>query len=238
MKGIICAGGSGTRLSPLTSVTNKHLLPVYDKPMIFYPLFTLIEAGITDIMIICSTEHAGAFQKLIGSGKKFGVDISFKVQDESGGIAEALGLCKNFAAKESVAVILGDNIFADNFKDAVSSFESGCHLFLKSVHDPERFGVAEFDGANVISIEEKPSNPKSDFAVTGFYIYDNSVFNIIEDLEYSDRNELEITDVNNHYVKSNLASATIVENEWTDAGTFESLFKATTVARELSQSKK
>jgi glucose-1-phosphate thymidylyltransferase len=235
MKGIICAGGSGTRLNPLTLVTNKHLLAVYDKPMIFYPLFSLIDAGITEIMVVCSNEHSGSFQKLLGSGKNFGVDISFKVQDNSGGIAEAVGLCSSFVGKDSVAVILGDNIFEDSFKDAVSNFKSGAHLFLKNVNDPERFGVAELNNeGNVVNIVEKPKNPNSNFAITGFYLYDNLVFDIISGLEYSDRDELEITDVNNVYVKNNTANASIIRGEWTDAGTFESLYKANKVARSLT----
>jgi glucose-1-phosphate thymidylyltransferase len=237
MKGIICAGGSGSRLNPLTLVTNKHLLAVYDKPMIFYPLFSLIEAGIKDIMVVCSNEHSGPFQKLLGSGRKLGVNISFKVQDESGGIAEAVGLCESFAAGDNVAVVLGDNIFEDSFLEAVSSFKSGACLFIKEVVDPERFGVAEVDDSNrIINIEEKPVQPKSNLAITGFYIYDNSVFKIIRSLNYSDRNELEITDVNNFYVSKNSAKAHILKGEWTDAGTFESLYKANTIARKLANS--
>jgi glucose-1-phosphate thymidylyltransferase len=234
MKGIICAGGSGSRLSPLTDVTNKHLLPVYDKPMIFYPLLTLIDAGIKDIMIVCSNEHSGPFQKLLGSGKKFGVNISFKVQDESGGIAEAVGLCEGFAAGDSVAVILGDNIYEDGFATAVDNFESGAVLFLKEVADPERFGVAEIVDDKIVSIEEKPLFPKSNFAITGFYIYDNTVFEVIQGLKYSARNELEITDVNNNFGFNNTAKAHFLTGEWTDAGTFESLYRATTIARSLS----
>lgn len=237
MKGIICAGGSGSRLNPLTLVTNKHLLAVYDKPMIFYPLFSLIEAGVKDIMVVCSNEHSGPFQKLLGSGKKLGVNISFKVQDESGGIAEAVGLCESFAAGDNVAVVLGDNIFEDNFLDAVTSFDSGASLFIKRVEDPERFGVAEVDEDNkIIKIEEKPLHPKSNLAITGFYIYDNAVFDVIRSLNYSNRNELEITDVNNFYVSNNTAKANILEGEWTDAGTFESLYKANTIARMLAHS--
>lgn len=238
MKGIICAGGSGSRLHPLTLVTNKHLLAVYDKPMVFYPLFTLIEAGIKDIMIVCSNEHSGPFQKLLGSGAKFGVSISFKVQDQAGGIAEAVGICESFAAGESVAVILGDNIYEDSFKKDVDEFVTGASLFLKKVSDPERFGVAELDSSNnVISIEEKPASPKSDFAITGFYIYDNSVFDVIKGLKYSGRNELEITDVNNHFVKNGTAKACFIDGEWTDAGTFESLYKANSIARKISMNK-
>ncbi len=234
MKGIICAGGSGSRLSPLTDVTNKHLLPVYNKPMIFYPLFTLINAGITEIMIVCSKEHTGPFQKLLGSGRKYGVNISFKVQDESGGIAEALGLCENFAAGDNVAVILGDNIYEDDFTIVVSKFKKGATFFLKKVPDPQRFGVPVFDNDKIVDIEEKPTVPKSDYAITGFYIYDNSVFDIIKGLNYSARNELEITDVNNFYVTNASVDAHFLSGEWTDAGTFESLYHASTIARQIS----
>lgn len=234
MKGVICAGGSGSRLYPLTEVTNKHLLAVYDKPMIFYPLFTLLDAGIKEIVIVCSNEHTGPFQKLLGSGKKFGADISFKVQDEAGGIAEALGQCRNFVAGHNVAVILGDNIFEDNFKADFDSFSSGAKLFLKQVPDAFRFGVAELDGEKIINIEEKPSVPKSDYAITGLYLYDNQVFDVIDSLGYSARNELEITDVNNSYVNKNLAEACFLTGDWTDAGTFESLYRANMYARKMS----
>lgn len=233
MKGIICAGGSGSRLSPLTDVTNKHLLPVYNKPMIFYPLYSLLEAGIKEIMIVCSSEHTGPFQRLLGSGSRFGVDISFKVQDESGGIAEAIGLCKGFAAGDDVSVILGDNIFSDSFNNAVESFKHGSTLFLKQVSDANRFGVAEIVNGKVVSIEEKPKEPKSDYAITGFYIYDNRVFDVIKSLDYSARGELEITDVNNFYIKDGSANAIFLDGDWTDAGTFESLFRASSLARDL-----
>ena len=234
MKGVICAGGSGSRLSPLTEVTNKHLLAVYDKPMIFYPLITLLETGVKDIMIVSSNEHTGAFLKLLGSGERFGANFSFKVQEQSGGIAQALGMCRTHAAGDSVAVILGDNIYEDNFSVPVSKFESGSTLFLKEVPDANRFGVAELDKDKIIGIEEKPVRPKSNFAVTGFYIYDNSVFDVIDGLEFSNRNELEITDVNNHYIRLGNCSAHILAGDWTDAGTFESLYRANTLAREIS----
>lgn len=234
MKGIICAGGSGTRLSPLTKVTNKHLLAVYDKPMIFYPLYSLLNAGIKEIMIVSSDEHTGPFQKLFGSGARFGADISFKVQDEAGGIAQAVGLCKNFAGGDDVTVILGDNVYEDSLSVAIQEFESGATLFLKEVNDPERFGVAELQGEQIVSIEEKPEAPKSNFAITGCYVYDNRVFDVIDKLEFSARNELEITDVNNFFVKIGEAKAVFLEKEWTDAGTFESLFEANRLARNLS----
>jgi glucose-1-phosphate thymidylyltransferase len=237
MKGVICAGGSGSRLYPLTEVTNKHLLAVYDKPMIFYPLLTLLEAGVKEIMIVCSNEHSGPFQKLLGSGKKFGADISFKVQDEAGGIAEALGLCRTFVSNDNVAVILGDNIFEDNFEEDFKNFRKGAKLFLKQVADPHRFGVPELDGKKIIDIQEKPTAPKSDFAITGLYLYDNSVFEVIDGLSYSNRNELEITDVNNHFVKDGLAEACYLSGDWTDAGTFESLYLANQYARKISLSK-
>jgi glucose-1-phosphate thymidylyltransferase len=234
MKGVICAGGSGSRLSPLTEVTNKHLLAVYDKPMIFYPLLTLLESGIKDIMIVSSHEHTGAFLKLLGSGERFGANFSFKVQEASGGIAQALGMCKGHVEGDNVAVILGDNIYEDSFLTPVTNFKEGATLFLKQVPDANRFGVAELDSNKIIGIEEKPLRPKSDYAVTGFYIYDSNVFDVIEGLNFSNRNELEITDVNNHYVRLGNCDAHILEGEWTDAGTFESLYKANTLAREIS----
>lgn len=235
MKGVICAGGSGSRLSPLTEVTNKHLLAVYDKPMIFYPLLTLLESGVKDIMIVSSHEHTGAFLKLLGSGERFGANFSFKVQESSGGIAQALGMCKGHIGADDVAVILGDNIYEDSFADAVTNFSGGATLFLKRVTDANRFGVAELGVDNkIVGIEEKPLTPKSDFAVTGFYLYDSSVFDVIENQNFSKRNELEITDVNNHYVTIGKCNAHVLDGDWTDAGTFESLYKANTLAREIS----
>jgi glucose-1-phosphate thymidylyltransferase len=234
MKGVLLAGGLGTRLYPVTEVTNKHLLPVYDRPMVFHPLETLLNAGIKDIMIVSGPEHAGAFLRLLKNGKQFGANFTFRVQDGNGGIAEALSLAEEFVGSDDVAVILGDNIFEDNFKEAVDTFKSGARLFLKEVSDPGRFGVAELsaDGKKVLNIVEKPKNPKSNWAVTGFYIYDARVFDVIRTLKPSDRNELEITDVSNYFVERNEVDACFLTGRWTDAGTFESLFKASEIARD------
>jgi len=229
MKGVILAGGTGSRLLPLTKVTNKHLLPVYNKPMIYYPLNTLIKMGIKEIMIVSGTGHAGHFLELLGSGQNFGVKLSYAIQEKAGGIAEALGLTKHFVDEDSVTVILGDNIYEDTFD--ISSFSEGAINFLKVVSDPERFGVAEVVNNKIISIEEKPSHPKSNLAVTGLYVYDSSVFNIIKDLKPSGRGELEITDVNNAYIKLGKLNSVVVEGYWTDAGTFESLIKASNLIK-------
>lgn len=232
MKGVILAGGMGSRLFPITEVTNKHLLPVYDRPMIFHPLDTLLRAGIDDIMIVSGTEHAGAFLRLLKSGEQFGARFTFRVQQGNGGIAEALSLAEDFVGDDDVAVILGDNIFEDDFAEAVQSFEKGARIFLKEVHDAQRFGVAEVNENKVVKIEEKPSEPKSNYAVTGFYLYDSRVFEIIKKLEPSWRNELEITDVSNHYINWGEMDAVFLEGRWTDAGTFESLHRANTIARD------
>ncbi len=232
MKGIVLAGGSGSRLSPLTKVTNKHLLPVWNKPMIYYPINTLINAGIKDILIISGPEHSGHFSKLLSSGKEFGVKFTYEIQDKAGGIAQALSLAEDFVDDSSVAVILGDNIFEDklNFND----FETGSRIYLKEVHDPERFGVADIKGDKITSIIEKPKNPKSNLAVTGIYIYDSKVFDIIKTLKPSNRGELEITDVNNAYIKEKKMQFRVLEGFWSDAGTFESLFKASKFLKENS----
>ncbi|MCD4703631.1 MAG: NTP transferase domain-containing protein [Methanosarcinaceae archaeon] len=228
MKGVILAGGTGSRLYPLTKVTNKHLLPVYDKPMIYYPLQTLLDAGIKEIMIVSGRGHAGDFLELLGSGSEFGVRFTYEIQDEAGGIAQALNIARDFVDKEAVTVILGDNIFQDNIKDAVQSFKSGSHIFLKPVSDAVRFGVADVDknSVRVLGIEEKPEIPKSDYAVTGLYIYDNGVFDIINTLEPSGRGELEITDVNNEYIRRGLMKYSVIDGHWSDAGTFDSLLRA------------
>ncbi len=226
MKGVILAGGTGSRLYPLTKITNKHLLPVYDKPMIYYPLHTLIDAGLDEIMIVSGRGHAGHFLELLGSGAEFGVHLTYEIQEEAGGIAQALGLAEDFADDDDVAVILGDNIFQDNVLDAVQSFESGAHVFLKEVTDANRFGVAEIAGDRIISIEEKPAKPKSNYAVTGLYLYDNDVFNVISTLKPSGRGELEITDVNNEYIRQSAMSYSVLAGFWSDAGTFESLLRA------------
>jgi glucose-1-phosphate thymidylyltransferase len=226
MKGVILAGGTGSRLYPLTKITNKHLLPVYDKPMIYYPLQTLIDAGLDEIMIVSGRGHAGHFLELLGSGAEFGVHLTYEIQEEAGGIAQALGLAEDFVDDDDVAVILGDNIFQDSVRDAVQSFESGSHVFLKEVPDANRFGVAETAGDHIVSIEEKPANPKSNYAVTGLYLYDNDVFNIISTLKPSGRGELEITDVNNEYIRQGAMSYSVLPGFWSDAGTFESLLRA------------
>jgi len=237
MKGIILAGGTGSRLYPLTKVTNKHLLPVYDKPMIYYPLQTLMDAGIKDIMIVSGRGHAGHFLELLGSGADIGVHFTFEIQEQAGGIAQALGLAEDFADKEDVAVILGDNIFQDNVYKAVESFKSGARIFLKEVPDAKRFGVAEIKGNKIISIEEKPKMPKSNLAVTGLYIYDPSVFEIIRTLKPSGRGELEITDVNNEFIRIGKMDFSMLYGYWSDAGTFESLFRASELVRNMKSEK-
>lgn len=226
MKGIILAGGTGSRLYPLTKVTNKHLLPVYDRPMIFYPLQTLLDAGINEILVVSGKGHAGHFLELLGSGSDWGARFTYEIQDEAGGIAQALGLAEDFADNEDVAVVLGDNIFQDDVSEAVQAFEIGGHIFLKMVEDAHRFGVAQIEGNGVISIEEKPEEPKSDLAVTGLYLYDNGVFEIIRRLKPSGRGELEITDVNNEYIRVGEMSYSVLDGYWSDAGTFESLLRA------------
>lgn len=233
MKGVILAGGTGSRLYPLTKVTNKHLLPVYDKPMIYYPLQTLISAGIKDIMIVSGRGHAGHFLELLGSGAELGVHFTFEIQEEAGGIAQALSFAEDFVDGDNVTVVLGDNIFQDNIKEEVLAFKSGAKIFLKKVNDAHRFGVAELKGERVIGIEEKPKNPKSNFAVTGLYIYDKEVFNAIKTLKPSGRGELEITDVNNYYINKDSMGYKILDGFWSDAGTFESLFRASEMVRDL-----
>jgi glucose-1-phosphate thymidylyltransferase len=231
MKGIILAGGLGSRLHPLTKVTNKHLLPVYDKPMIYYPLETLCRAGIDDIMIVTGGNSAGDFLRLLGNGRAFGLrDIYYTYQEGEGGIADALKLCEHFAEGESVCVILGDNIIEGDITPYVQRFAeqtSGARLLLKEVDDPERFGVPEIDGSRIVRIEEKPKNPKSGYAVTGIYMYDKRVFDYCRDLKPSARGELEITDVNNAYIDAGDLFYDVLDGWWTDAGQFESLFHAT-----------
>lgn len=232
LKGVVLAGGTGSRLKPLTKVTNKHLLPVGRKPMIYYPIEKLLSAGISEILIVTGVEHMGDVVNLLGSGAEFGCRFTYKVQDQAGGIAQALSLAENFASDCSVAVILGDNIFEDSLKKYADNFStqgSGARLLLKKVHDPQRFGVAEISGDKVIGIQEKPKRPKSDYAVTGIYFYDNAVFEIIKTLKPSDRGELEITDVNNAYISKGKLGYDILDGWWSDAGTFDSL----TTANEL-----
>lgn len=223
MKGIILAGGTGSRLYPLTKVTNKHLLPIGNKPMIYYPIEKLTGAGIEEILIVTGTEHMGDVVNLLGSGKDFGCRFTYKVQDEAGGIAQALGLAENFAGADSMTVILGDNIFEADLIHAMENYESSnAQILIKKVEDPERFGVAELDGEKIAGIEEKPDQPKSDYAVTGIYMYPPDVFEIIKTLKPSRRGELEITDVNNHYIQNNRMKYSVLEGWWTDAGTPES----------------
>ncbi|MFA6339069.1 MAG: sugar phosphate nucleotidyltransferase [Candidatus Paceibacterota bacterium] len=229
MKGIILAGGLGTRLYPLTKITNKHLLPVYNKPMITYALETLKNSSINDILIVCGKEHAGHFMSFLGSGKDCGIKLSYAIQEkDNGGIADALSCAEDFVDKENVAVILGDNIFEKDFKKEVKAFKNGAMAFFKEVSDPERFGVPEFDktGKKLIKIEEKPEKPKSNYAQVGFYLFDNSVFSITKKLKPSKRGELELTDVNNNYLSRGKLSFSIINGEWLDAGTFDSLLEA------------
>ena len=232
-KAVILAGGRGTRLLPATKVTNKHLLPIYDRPMIFYPLDTLLSAGIRDILVICGDEHAGDFAKLLGDGADFGARFSFKIQRGAGGIAAALAIAEDFAHGENLAVILGDNIFENDFSAAVRNFDGGAHIFLKKVPDPERFGVAEMAGKKVISLEEKPKNPKTNLAVTGFYLFDGSVFDKIKKCVPSARGELEMVDVEKMFLAEKSLFATEISKNWTDAGTPESFFRASALAREM-----
>ena len=230
MKGVVLAGGLGSRLYPLTKVTNKHLLPVYNKPMIYYPIETLVKAGITDILIVTGGNNSGDFLRLLGNGKEFGLShINYTYQEGEGGIAEALGLAKNFAEGSSITVILGDNIIEDSIRKPVEDFKNqgkGAKILIKEVEDPHRFGVAELKGDKILSIVEKPEKPKSHYAVTGIYMYDSQVFEFIDSLEPSARNELEITDVNNLYIQRSKMTFDVLKGWWTDAGTFESLFRA------------
>jgi len=231
MKGIILAGGLGSRMLPLTKITNKHLLPVYDKPMIYYPIMTLVNGGIEDILIVTGGNHAGDFLKLLGNGKEFGLKhINYTYQEGEGGIAEALSLAEHFSEGKKICIILGDNIIEKNIKKQVELFrkqKQGASILLKEVEDPHRFGVPELDGNKVVKIEEKPKHPKSNYAVTGIYMYDNRVFNIIKTLKPSERGELEITDVNNAYIELGEMECDVLEGWWTDAGTFTSLRRAT-----------
>lgn len=233
MKGVILAGGTGSRLYPLTKVTNKHLLPVGNKPMIYHPIEKLTEVGIEEILIVTGTEHMGDVVTLLGSGREFGCRFTYKVQDEAGGIAQALGLAENFAGDEPVVVILGDNIFENSLEQAMSNYPgTGAQILIKEVNDPERYGVAELDGDKVISIEEKPETPKSPYAVTGIYFFDAKVFDCIKTLQPSGRGELEITDVNNFYIENgNMVSAKL-DGWWTDAGTPDSLRIANKLVQE------
>ncbi|MCF7819970.1 MAG: NTP transferase domain-containing protein [Candidatus Pacebacteria bacterium] len=233
MRGIILSGGSGSRLSPLTKITSKQLLPIYNKPMIYYPLHTLIQAGIKEILIIVAPERAGDYLNLLGSGKDFGVKFTYEIQDEPKGLAEAFLIGENFIDDEDVAMILGDNIFEDNFSKEINSFKGGGKVFVKKVPDPERFGVVKFNKEEKIeTIVEKPKNWISDFAVTGLYVYDSRVVEIAKSIKPSKRGELEITDINNWYLQKSELEAAKVEGLWLDAGTFDSLLAAQNVAKE------
>lgn len=234
MKGIILAGGTGSRLYPLTKVTNKHLLPVGQYPMIYHSIYKLKEAGIDDILIVTGRDHMGDVVNLLGSGHEFGVSFSYKVQDQAGGIAQALGLARSFIGTEPMVVILGDNVFQDDISAAVEGFKrqgSGAKILIKEVHDPERYGVAELSGSHIVSIEEKPKQAKSKMAVTGIYMYDNNVFEIVKNLKPSGRGELEITDVNNAYIQQGLLTFDVLQGWWTDAGTHESWAHANELVR-------
>ena len=227
MKGIILAGGRATRLRPLTKITSKQLLPVYNKPMIFYPIETLTKAGIEDILIIIAPDYAGHFLNLLGSGKEFGARFTYEIQDEPRGLADAFRVGENFIGDDCVTMVLGDNIFDHDFSESIQNFDHGAKIFAKHVEDPERFGVVEFDAnQKVISIEEKPTNPKSNFAVVGMYIYDNAVVQHAKNIEPSARGEIEITDINNVYLQQGQLSVDIIDGIWEDAGTFDSLLSA------------
>ena len=231
MKGVVLAGGTGSRLNPLTRVTNKHLLPIFDKPMVYYPIQTLVNAGIEEILLVTGGKNAGDFLRLLGNGREFGLKhLNYTYQEGEGGIAEALGLAEYFAAGEPICVILGDNIIESNVCAAVDNFrkqKQGAKILLKEVTDAQRFGVAEIKGDHVLGIEEKPKHPKSNYAVIGIYLYDATVFQKIRRLKPSGRGELEITDVNNFYIEENKLTYEVLDGWWTDAGTFESLKHAT-----------
>jgi len=236
MKGVILAGGLGTRLDPLTRVTNKHLLPVYNQPMIYYPIQTLVDAGIKEILIVTGGNNAGDFLRLLANGEGFGIqDIHYAYQQGEGGIADALRLAEHFVGNDKCIVILGDNVFDHSIKKYVSEFarqKKGARVLLKKVPDPERFGVAKLDGDRIVEIIEKPKNPPSDYIVTGIYMYDRQAFDFIRRLKPSKRGELEITDVNNMYLKKKQLYYNVLEGHWTDCGTFESLYRANTIVAE------
>lgn len=236
MKAIILAGGTGSRLYPLTKVTNKHLLPVGKYPMVFHAVYKLKQAGLTDILLVTGKEHMGDVVSLLGSGSEMGVSFTYKVQDEAGGIAQALGLAEQFVGNDQMVVILGDNVFADDITPYVEHFknqQTGAKILIQKVPDPSRFGVPELEGNRIISIEEKPRIPKSSYAVTGIYMYDHKVFEIIRSLKPSARGELEITDVNNAYIKRGELTFDVLQGWWTDAGTHSSLARANELAKDL-----
>ena len=238
MKGIVLAGGTGSRLFPLTKITNKHLLPIFDKPMIYYPIQTLVEAGIKDILLVTGGRNSGDFLRLLANGKEFGLaHLNYTYQEGEGGIADALALAEHFADGEKICVILGDNIIEGSIREAVTAFERqerGARILLKQVQDAERFGVAEMEGDRIVGIEEKPARPKSNHAVIGIYMYDGTVFDKVKTLVPSGRGELEITDVNNAYIREGSMTYSFVDGWWTDAGTFESLLRATNLVAQSS----
>jgi glucose-1-phosphate thymidylyltransferase len=239
LKGVVLAGGTGTRLHPLTKITNKHLLPIYDRPMIYYPIQTLVDAGIRDILVVTGGRNSGDFLRLLSNGKEFGLNhVNYTYQEGEGGIADALNLAEHFAAGEKICVVLGDNIIEKSIRQAADDFrkqERGAKILLKEVNDAGRFGVADLQGDRVVGIEEKPLHPKSNYAVTGIYMYDATVFEKIRTLVPSKRGELEITDVNNHYINEGSLSFAYLDGWWTDAGTFESLLRAQNLVAGMRQ---
>ena len=241
MKGIVLAGGTGSRLFPLTKITNKHLLPIYDRPMIYYPIQTLVDAGIRDILIVTGGRNSGDFLRLLANGKQFGLEhINYTYQEGEGGIADALALARHFADGQKICVILGDNIIEGSIRNAVEQFTAqaeGAHILLKEVQDAERFGVAELAGGRIVGIEEKPQRPKSNYAVTGFYMYDATVFEKIRTLVPSNRGELEITDVNNAFIREGTMTFSFLDGWWTDAGTFDSLLRAANLVAQIAAKK-
>ena len=241
MKGVVLAGGTGSRLNPLTRVTNKHLLPIYDKPMVYYPIQTLVNAGVHEILLVTGGKNAGDFLRLLGNGRDFGLKhLNYTYQEGEGGIADALALAEHFADGEAICVVLGDNIIENNICQAVANFEKqkqGAKILLKEVTDAQRFGVAEVRGHHVVGIEEKPKRPKSNYAVIGIYLYDHTVFQKIRRLKPSGRGELEITDVNNFYIEEGKLTYQVLEGWWTDAGTFESLLRANMLVAETGANK-
>lgn len=240
MKGVILAGGTGSRLYPLTRVTNKHLLPVGRYPMIFHPLMRLRRAGVTEVVVVTSPEHMGDVVNLLGSGRRMGLDLTYRVQDEPGGIAQALALTRNFVNDEPFVVVLGDNILGADITHEMEAFEkqirthgSGARVLLKEVHDPERYGVPEFEGDRIVRVIEKPSVPPSSYSVVGIYFYDASVFKMIDQLKPSERGELEISDVSNRYATAGTLTHGVLTSWWGDAGTFDGLEEANKLARDL-----
>jgi glucose-1-phosphate thymidylyltransferase len=241
MKGVVLAGGTGSRLFPLTKITNKHLLPIYDRPMIYYPIQTLVDAGIRDILVVTGGRNSGDFLRLLANGKEFGLKhINYTYQEGEGGIADALALAEHFADGKKVCVILGDNIIEGGIREAAEQFraqERGAHILLKEVPDAERFGVAEVAGGRIVGIEEKPAHPKTNYAVTGVYMFDATVFDKIKTLVPSNRGELEITDVNNAYIQEGTMTFSFLDGWWTDAGTFESLLRAANLVASSAEKK-